>query len=479
MRIGNIEINDVPEKIKGKFWGYIEVDDEWENQLAIIEDKVHFGVSKGKKNKIAYQYLKNYVTERFHTLMIEWKYIREKEKEDHKLKEELKLIAEELQNLFDSLGFEDLGKGSKKSDFNVRWQKIEFPKKESLEVKLNDVISFEFKISSNYITKRKFEYKLKINGKDYNCISTLDEKVIEIDSNKDFIKSISFQVNEENSVRFSENKIVLEVSVLGSAVKKLKELPFYFDISKPDNSREEITLTLNSCKFPREQSRRVNFNESLKDIVYRVENNKTNHLDFQLNVSIHDAREISLPKIMDVGSFIGTADYCEETFINIPEIEFSESKLIEFLDKGELELRARVISLTENDLFEKGDKITSYKFKLFLNCDEKNGKLDSFNIKNIDAPNDIRRSWYETVGIDKTICLNTAHPAYIFIADNTEVQRVYIREQMLKQYVYLYLHEQKFSIFSVEGKELEEMDILESNKAIDRKIEHILTLSYK
>ena len=52
MKIGQVDLKDIPTKIDGKFWGYIEVDDTWEAALSEIEDKVHFGVSKGKKNKL-------------------------------------------------------------------------------------------------------------------------------------------------------------------------------------------------------------------------------------------------------------------------------------------------------------------------------------------------------------------------------------------------------------------------------------------
>lgn len=38
----------------------MEVDEAWEDDLSKIEDKVHFGVSKGRKLKSAYQNLKNY-----------------------------------------------------------------------------------------------------------------------------------------------------------------------------------------------------------------------------------------------------------------------------------------------------------------------------------------------------------------------------------------------------------------------------------
>ena len=50
MRIGNVDVNVIPKKIEENCWGYIEVDKEWETKLAEIEDVIHYGVKKGKKN---------------------------------------------------------------------------------------------------------------------------------------------------------------------------------------------------------------------------------------------------------------------------------------------------------------------------------------------------------------------------------------------------------------------------------------------
>lgn len=90
MKIGDIDLKDVPDKIKGKYWGYIEVDKTWEEDLAEIEDTVHFGVSRGKKLRATYQNLKNYCNEKAKANFVEWGYIKNKETEDKKLKDELK-----------------------------------------------------------------------------------------------------------------------------------------------------------------------------------------------------------------------------------------------------------------------------------------------------------------------------------------------------------------------------------------------------
>ena len=101
MKIGEIDIKDVPKDIEGKFWGYVEVDGLWEDELSDIEDKVHFGVSRGKKKTITYQNLKNYCNNKFHENMIQWGFIKDNKTEDKKLNDELQSIAEGLHDLLD------------------------------------------------------------------------------------------------------------------------------------------------------------------------------------------------------------------------------------------------------------------------------------------------------------------------------------------------------------------------------------------
>ena len=114
MKIGEIDLKEIPKKVDGKYWGYIEVDEQWEEELSDIEDKVHFGVSKGKKGKLQYQNLKNYTQSKVTTCLTEWGYIKDKESDDKKLKDELNQIKEDIQDLFRKLDFEDLGKGPKR-----------------------------------------------------------------------------------------------------------------------------------------------------------------------------------------------------------------------------------------------------------------------------------------------------------------------------------------------------------------------------
>ena len=477
MKIGEIDIKEIPKKIEKKFWGYVEVDEQWEDDLSDIEDKVHFGVSKGKKNTATYQHLKNFCNGKFKANLIEWGYIKDKESEDKKLKDELKQIAEDIQDLFDRLGFEDLGKGPQKADFDVRWQDISYPIEGSERVTSNDTIGFSVRIKSSYAVDKKFEYKLSVvNPQTGAVVSQIKNDKISVASNTVTKLDFKHKVTKENSVHLAENRIVLSVKVIGSGKEKRKELPYFFDIDKPDNSREVVNLYLHECIFPTENSRRVNFGESLKNIKYLIENKRNYALNYRLNVSIHNASDPTCPKLVDVASFEGVINPFEEAVTDaIDEIKFEKEFYEQYLNEGVLELRARVIANADDQQFEKGDKITFYHYKLYLNCDEKNGKNDSFDIQSVVAPEDYRRSWY-TAGSGRTITLNVGHVAYLNVSDYPDVQHDYMREQMMKQYVLLYLAEGKYDMFGEQGKDFAD---LEPQEAADRVIQKIESVYYQ
>lgn len=474
MKIGEIDIKNIPKSLEGKFWGFVEVDEQWEDELSDIEDQVHFGVSKGKKNKITYQKLKQYCDKKIHANLIEWGYIKDQEFEDKKLKADLKQIAEDLQNLFDRLGFEDLGKGPQKAAFDVRWQDISYPVKDSERVTSGDSIGFSFRIKSSYATDKKFQYKLSvINPQTGAMVSSIDEGIIPVASNTVEKKCFLHTVLKQNSVQFAENRIVLVVKAIGSGREQRKELPYFFDIDKPDNTRENVSLVLHECIFPTTNSRRVNFGETLRSVSYLIENKRNHALNYRLNISVHNASDPSCPKIVDIKSFTGSLGPFEETVttpINI--IPFDQETYEPYLSKGVLELRARLIANADDPQYERGDKITFYHYKIYLNQDEKNGKNDSFDVKSIHDEKDFRRSWH-TPGNGRSITLNVGHPAYSNLSDYPDIQYDYMREQLLKQYVLLYLSEGKYDMFGERGKIFTELEPQEAADQVLEKVESV------
>lgn len=473
MKIGEIDIKDIPKKVEGKFWGYIEVDELWEEELSEIEDKVHFGVSKGKKKTITYQNMKNYCNGKFRANMVEWGFIKDKESENKKLKDELKSIAEELHDLFEQQGFEDLGKGPQKADFDIRWQGIRYPETDTERVTSGDEIAFTVRIKSSYAADKRFDYRLSvIDPRDGSVVSKIDSGKVTVQSNTVHCMDFVHKITKDNSRQFAENRIVLSVKVIGSGKEKTKVLPYFFDVDKPDNSRETVGLTLHECLFPVQGSRRVNFGESVRKVCWKIENKRNHTLKYRLNVSVHNASDQTCPKITDVISMTGEIPPFEDTVTPyVDEIDFDQATYEPYLTEGVLELRARLIANEDDPMYEKGDKITFYHFKIFLNMDEKNGKSDSFDIELANAPDRFERAW-RTPGNGRAITLNIGHAAYLNLVDYPEIQHDYLKEQMMKQYVMLYLDEGKYDVFG------EGFADLEPQEAADKVMLKVETVYY-
>lgn len=130
-----------------------------------------------------YQNLRNYTQNKVTTCLTEWGYIKDKESEDKKLKDELNHIKEEIQDLFKKLNFENLGNGPKRADFDVRWQNIRYPEENSERVTGGDTIKFSVRMSSSYTVNKKFEYNLSVvNPQTGSVVSIIKKDKISIES---------------------------------------------------------------------------------------------------------------------------------------------------------------------------------------------------------------------------------------------------------------------------------------------------------
>ena len=477
MKIGTVELGDIPNSIKDRFWGYLEVDKEWEEQLADIEDAVHYGVRSGKKHTTIYQNMRLYISQKVNQLLINWNYIKDKDFEDKKLQEALREISTEIQDLFEDMGFEDLGKGPKKPDFTVRLKDINYPHEGTASVLTGDEISFGFRITNDYLTERSFHYNLDVVSKsDNHKVSSLLSDTTKLGTGETHEESISFVVSTDNAERYEENRFVLSVKVGGSTKEKRKELPFFYDTEKEDTSRREVMLTLHSVDKPRENSMRVNFGETLSNITYLVENKRNCPLDFSLSVSLHNCEDPTAPMIMDIARINGHATPYEEVLLtDVPDVVFEEEKLSSFIDTGTVELRARLVATSDSGEYERGDRITHFYQKFFLNKDDRSGKRDSFEPGTQDAPDRFQRSWCKAG--NRQIIINSGHPAYKAAQGDDEDWKSYMKQEMLKQYVLLYLEEGKYGMFG-SGEDIRTMDPIDASKCIMDKIEEVYHRSF-
>lgn len=473
MKIGEVKIDNVPEKLKGRFWGFVEVNEEWETALAEIEDTVHAGVSKAKKKCTAYRILKNYCNRMFDDLMGEWGYRKTPEEEKNKLKGIMDNVKARLDNLFDRMRMENLGKGIKRPNFDIRLLNVRFPNPDTERVATGDEISFGLEVESRFLTEREFSLNISVlDGKTDSFISVISRKKIIVRPDIPYKETFRLCVSEYNSNRFAKNRIVATVKPVTYGTGKTREIPFYYDTDKPagGNRKGDVFLSLYGCGFPLKGSRRVDFGQALKDVSWKIGNARKCALEYRLNVTVHDAEKNDRPLIREIAVLDGTVGpFGDEVTALIKEIPFNKEDYGNSIAKGRVELRAELVARESDDSYEKGERIKSCNCVIFLNADDRNGNRNAYDCESVEDPSRKERSWC-VPGEGRKIVLNTAHPAFRMLAENEKAQETYVEEEMLKQYTFLYLAEGRTEPF---GEGFDEYAPAEAVEAVWRKTEEL------
>ena len=280
----------------------------------------------------------------------------------------------------------------------------------------------------------------------------------------------SYVVDGSTARNEAENLLIVVVKPQGSRKKIEKTIPFCFNCDKEKAVKETVFLSLHSFRFPQKDSRRVDPNDYLTNLTYRIENRRNEVFPFVLSVSLHNGSG-EKDKIMDIARLEGSIDQFEETVVSIPDILFDPQIIEQHIDKGPLELRARVIANGDSGDYMKGDRITAHKLVIYYATDAKNGFENSFEIISRKEPDNHRRSWNEISGSSRYIVLNIGHVAFEAVKGDEEEQREYCKEQMLRQSVLLYLQEGNYDMFGLSAEDLESpVDLVDK---VSDKIEYV------
>jgi len=443
MKIGQINLSDVlPKNLQDKYFGYIEVQPDWENELVALENITHYDIQSTKKGNKYYSEMRHFVTNLVTEKLKEWGFIKEKESEDKLLHSLLSEIKEDIQSLFKDEGFENLGKGDLKSQYNIRFKDIVFPHPEERKtVYDNDKIAFKFIVKSSYCTKKKFFVEIKIvspNGFS-NILSTSS---IEIDPlGKYTSQEIVVDINETTAEKYIDNFIVLSIYPSSGRRVEAKKIIFYYAIDTKKAPEKDFDLVMSNRTLPRIGDKRVNSNESISDIVYSFSNNLERQTRLRLSVSTHNLEDNA-----SLIEKIGTFDCLLNPFETIESAPFDIIFLSEVYDdvvkKGKIDLRARLVVAEDNGIYEKGDEVAEYKFTIFYNMNEKRGMEDSFTIHPTKEPENPRRAWSDGHTGDWRIYVNIGHPEYLKIDD--EMKKMFLEKLVIREFVVLYLKEGKY-----------------------------------
>lgn len=437
MKIGLMNLKELESHIPENYVGFIEVDTDWEDELAKLENGTHYGIKGNSRNTNTYQYLQKAVKTNVEDCLREWGYLKDEQSSNKALRDLVDSIKQDIIETLSENGYENIARGDRHSTFDVRLKNVVYPRadepKYERSVYTNDKITFDFQIINRTYRTCKYVARLSTKSADGSLKTTAEERMIVVKPGEPALESVVFEVTGENSLQNSRNALILSVfNANGTGKVVEKKLYYYYGIETDVKPGEDFKLDIERHDFPRVNDRRVNTGEAVRNIQYSIENNLPRPIKMFLHIYTLNT-ENNNEKIEDIDRREYIVSPFGEEFISEPvDVVFKKDVYLPKLKKGIVEVRAALI-LGENVVEKqmgKTKRIDDYSFKVFFNKPERSGLDFPYDLVQSDRHT---RSW-ET---NNTVYINIGHPEFLQCSTMLEQSR-YIALQYLKQVIMIY-----------------------------------------
>ncbi|MDQ6758007.1 MAG: hypothetical protein M3004_13855 [Bacteroidota bacterium] len=441
MKIGGINKGIWPNsQIAKNFCGFLIFDSELDNIVLEPENLTHYGyvnmhpsVLKKIRSEVSTHLNK------FHTDLG-----LGSAGDDGALSKTLNDTLKEINQQAKELGLlTSMGLGKKKKNFEIKFIQLNLPHDGSFRVEYEDNIG-PVKCKTTNLTKKKFSGKfiasLEQHQDDNLFKKIVFEKDIEILSNEDIEITIpKFSIDKT----FYYGKGVffkVEIQNTNSQNSRL----FWLGIDPPEPPDNfPLKLKSFSLSFPREDSRRVEIDESIKDLRINLINSWASRYKINVLLSISRIKyeQKELLRILDVTEIINAGSEKDYLFSEIT----IAAKIFGYIENAQPKYEFRtcrieldVISAEaypEQDIAKGQKMMRSKKVDFFIGLDDPGTSIFK-EVKELDDESDPRKSFFEEMesGSYKFI-FNSGHAYYKKIKESgcpIEFINLYIKEEMLK-----------------------------------------------
>lgn len=457
MKVGSVSKGiTLHHKIQKNFTGLLILEPSLEELFEEKESPTHYGfVMRGSNSAISQvrAVLRTHVEE-FHKLLG----LRTQSTES-KARQDMLDTLKELNEQAEKLGLPtDFSAGLPRKDVDISIKDFALPTPGSTRVEIGDNIGPIVYCITNNTGKPQF-IRLEVTAEQRDRPDNMVlKKEIDLIPNADETVKLSFIVSAKDYVN-GEGLLLRARVVNRNSNQQMHQVSrmLWVGMDAPVKAKEPLTITNYAPLFPRLQSRRVELEESIKNVHFKVTSNVAVPLRVNLDMVVRKAKSPSqdvrvLDTILTLHSFelppLVDRDFAVEE-IKITEALFG-SIFDEAIDARErkCEIFFSVRAAKNYPALDKsiGDHLSPKKAIPFYCGIDPAGMSIFKNCRDSEAQDDGKRSWVDgnrASGYD--FVLNVKHSAFTLAYESgDEFRKYYIKEQMLFQAYAIAVEERVF-----------------------------------
>ncbi|MBA7670801.1 hypothetical protein ES703_78948 [subsurface metagenome] len=303
MKIGPIKLTGlIPEEIRDRFFGYIWLDHSLESMVAEIEDLTHYGFSS--LHRAIYHKIKRFLQGHIDNFM-EQLGLKKKgvspEEETRRLVED---AHDDLNSILSNMGVPGFGEGKQPElGFVLSVEDLFFPE-DSNYLTFGDVISgFSYRAINNFGDARSVWIEVFTHERDMGVIETiLHRERLDIPANDEHeTDPLSIDIKKNLYPRYKKVGCICQLTDRKKQILAKKTFYFYIDV-EPETSEEYAEISLRSIQWPRSNSRRVDYDQSIRGLKYEIENLSILSMNLRMRLRTLRADERNA-EIAEIGSW--------------------------------------------------------------------------------------------------------------------------------------------------------------------------------
>jgi hypothetical protein len=435
MKVGDVRLSAVPPEIEDRFFGYVELDQQYEDLISNLENTTHYGFAS--LHKAPYRVLRQQVQDRFDDFL-ERLGLRKKSKDpEERMRRALEDAQSELNSILHDLGVPSFGAGTEsKNEFAVSVEDLTFPENSNY-VQTGDAIEgFFFRVRNLAEKENSAWVEIETYERDAGVIETLyARRRLDFGSNGEH-RTGPFTIQLSSSKYPSQKKIACVCKVTDAEKKELARKTFYLYLDlEPEAEAELARIGLKAAKWPRAYSRRVDFGEEITGLRYEVENLTGKRMKARIRLRTLWGAEGNAPIDDAVGAWDVDLNAFESVEVGPSAINASQA-MYQDVGRGQINIRCHAVALETTKEWERGTKLAEHTMAFFLNTDPSVGFFE-FPPEYFEGGLASPRSAVQSSGRAWKLRINTTHPAFVVSKDDDIRARNYLFEQMAAQIAYV------------------------------------------